>query len=125
MRIEIQQEYDDQGELEEFTWDLFPIVDAERTLHLDEDGLPKPGTMITPGMIIVGKIAKTLAYDPQNQPSSMEIQSGELDAIRGKYGRMWRDCSKYADESIAGVVESAHLESAQHGLRAIVVLRPV
>lgn len=69
MRIEVRQSADGTGQLEEFTWDLFPLVDASETLHLDESGLPKVGSHIKPGMIIVGKISKTRSYDPERQPT--------------------------------------------------------
>jgi DNA-directed RNA polymerase beta subunit len=107
MRIEVQQSADETGELEEFTWDLFPLVDASETTHLDESGLPKIGTRIRAGMIIVGKIAKTRSYDPERQPTAIEIQGLDRQTLCSKYGGMWRDTSLYADEAQLGVVKGA------------------
>ena len=39
MMIEVGRERDSTGDLEEFTWDLFPVVPAELTVHLNSDGL--------------------------------------------------------------------------------------
>ena len=78
MRIEVRQSADGTGQLEEFTWDLFPLVDASETLHLDRSGLPKVGSLIKPGMIVVGKIAKTRSYDPERQPTALEVQGLDL-----------------------------------------------
>lgn len=109
MLIEVQQNLDESGELEEFTWDLFPLVDASETSHLDESGLPKVGSHIRAGMIIVGKIAKTRAYDPEFQPTTIEIQGVDRQTLCMKYGGMWRDTSLYASEAQSGVVKGAAL----------------
>jgi DNA-directed RNA polymerase beta subunit len=120
MRIEVQQGADETGELEEFTWDLFPLVDASETTHLDESGLPKVGSHIKPGMIIVGKIARTHSYDPERQPTALEIQGLDLQTLRSAYGHMWQDRSLYADETRSGIVRDAFFES-QNGSTVAVV----
>jgi DNA-directed RNA polymerase beta subunit len=120
MRIEVQQGADEIGELEEFTWDLFPLVDASETTHLDESGLPKVGSRIGPGMIIVGKIAKTRSYDPERQPTALEIHGLDFPTLRDRYGHMWQDRSLYADETRSGVVRDAYFES-QNGSTVAVV----
>jgi DNA-directed RNA polymerase beta subunit len=120
MRIEVQQVTDETGELEEFTWDLFPLVDASETTHLDESGLPKIGSRIRPGMIIVGKIARTRSYDPERQPTALEIQGLDLQTLRCTYGHMWQDRSLYADETRSGVVREAFFERRNGSTVAVV-----
>ena len=123
MRFELQLGTDDYGDPEEFSWDLFPVVDSRRTLHLDQDGLPKLGTKIVPGMIIIGKIGKAKDYDPEHQPSALEIHGLEPEDLRRKYGHMWRDSSLYADEDAIGIVNRAFLEKTSNGaIKAIVEL---
>jgi DNA-directed RNA polymerase beta subunit len=72
-KITVIADKDELGEPEEFTWDLFPVVDSKATLHLDANGLPKVGTRTTPGMILVGKIGKTRSFDRSRQPSALEL----------------------------------------------------
>ena len=124
MRIEVLQELDELGEPEQFTWDLFPIVDSSKTLHLDQNGLPKAGTYVRPGMIVVGKIGKTAKWNPSSQPSALEIHGSHSSELNRKYGAMWKDSSLYATESLCGIVERAYLEDTPSGLRAVVELTP-
>ena len=122
MKIEIRQDVDETGSLEEFTWDLFPLVDASTTLHLEGSGLPRVGSQIEPGMILVGKIARTLSYDPSHQPTPLEIHGLDRQALRQKYGHMWRDTSHYADESQSGTVMSASFVQRDELVFAIVLI---
>jgi DNA-directed RNA polymerase beta subunit len=60
MRDHVQEfkvlaEDDATGEPEEISWDLFPLVDSNATLHLDQDGLAKVGTKMEPGLPSVSK----------------------------------------------------------------------
>ena len=121
-RIEVEQELDDQGDLEEFTWDLLPVVDPQQTRHLDENGLPRIGTPILAGMILVGKLGKSSAFNELEQPSSLEIQGLPFAALRARYGHLWKDTSRYATEELHGTVENAHFEKVNGKLRAIVEL---
>lgn len=73
MEIVADQKRDERKELEEFSFDLFLLIPDERTVHLEENGLAKVGIIIKPGMILIGKIGKTRAYDPTNQPNSLEV----------------------------------------------------
>lgn len=125
MRIELLQYHDDVGEAEEFTWDLFPLVEPSKTVHLGEHGLPRPGTVIHPGMIIVGKIGKTKRFDPKAQPSALEIHGMEFGELKEKYGGMWKDGSLYATEATDGVVQQAYLEETPSGQKAVVELESV
>jgi DNA-directed RNA polymerase beta subunit len=121
-RIELSQDVDDYGELDEFTWDLFPVVDLKHTQHLDGSGLPKVGTIIKPGMIVIGKIGKTAAYDSNKQPSALEIHGLPFEVLFSKYGNMWKDLSIYANEELSGAVKRAYFEKPGDRLRAIVEL---
>jgi DNA-directed RNA polymerase beta subunit len=121
-RVEVVAGTDGAGEIEEFTWDLFPVVDPKKTTHLNTNGLPKPGTRIVPGMILVGKIGKTRAFDPSRQPTSLEIQGLPFDELRSRYGSMWEDSSLYASSETSGVVKEAYLENDQGNQRAVVIL---
>jgi DNA-directed RNA polymerase subunit beta len=109
--IEVCAGIDAKGDPDEFTWDLFPLVPSEDTLHLQENGLPKVGTNIRPGMIIVGAIGKTEEFDPGNLPNAVEIQYFGRDHVKEKYGHMWLNKSRYADDIHAGVVKFSRIES--------------
>jgi DNA-directed RNA polymerase beta subunit len=122
VRVEVKQQQDELGELEEFTFDLYPLVDGERTKHLGENGLPQIGTVITPGMILVGKIGKTRRFDPKRQPNALEIHGLPLEDVRARYGDMWINASLYASQETAGTVRKAHFEESPEGLRAVVEL---
>ena len=72
-RVEVTQEVDEYGLPVEFTWDLFPLVAASETQHLDENGLPKKGMLVQPGMILVGKMGRTKKFDPSVKPSPLAL----------------------------------------------------
>jgi DNA-directed RNA polymerase beta subunit len=118
--VTVGQELDETGEPEEFTWDIWPLVPADLTTHLDRWGLPKPGTRIVPGMIIVGKLRKTKHYDPGRCPTPLEVHGWPHNKLEAKYGNMWKDGSIYASAETAGIVLRSTLERHQGGLRAIV-----
>lgn len=122
MQIEVGRNRDATGELEEFTWDLFPVVPAELTLHLDSDGLPKVGTEIRPGMILVGKIGKNSTYNPDWQPTPSEANWMSFEELRDKYGHQWRNTSFYASSEMVGTVTAAYLSGDGESQRAVVVL---
>jgi DNA-directed RNA polymerase beta subunit len=124
MRIEVPQNADETGELEEFTWDLFPLVDASETTHLDESGLPKIGTCIRAGMIVVGKIAMTRVFDPERHPTAMEIHGLDRKTLCSKYGGMWRDASLYADEAQSGIVRGASFVQRDGSTVAVILIDP-
>jgi hypothetical protein len=122
MLLDVEQEVDATGELEEYSWDLFPIMDSNETLHLQASGLPKLGTWTAPGMIIVGKIGKTRFFDPAHQPTALEIHGLDREELATKYGRMWNNKSLYADDKIFGLVEEAYFLSKNGRQVAIVRL---
>lgn len=121
-RVEVNQEVDEYGLPVEFTWDLFPVVAAGETLHLDENGLPNKGTLIQPGMILVGKIGRTMTFDPFVKPSALEVHGLSFEELSAKYGHMWRNYSVIATSQHSGVVESAFLKETASGAKAIIEL---
>lgn len=120
--IRIRHELDATGEPVAMTWDLFPLIDGSKTRHLDERGLPRPGTHLHQGMIAVGRIGKTIQFDPDHQPSALEVHGLPFDALRAKYGSMWRDFSIYATPETSGVVRQATLEDTPDGLTVTIEL---
>lgn len=120
VKIQATQTPGETGELEEFTWDLFPVVPGNFTLHLDSNGLPKKGTKIVSGMIVIGKIAKTLAFDPRLRPTALEIQGEKFEALQEKYGHMWKNTSVYANKETEGIVGDAYFEKDGGVLKAVV-----
>lgn len=122
--FEVSSEKDELGELEEFSWDLSPVVSPEETSHLDENGLPKIGTSLTPGMILVGKIGKAKAYENSRKPTELEIHGLSFRELKDRFGHLWLDASTYVPEGVFGDVESAELITGSEGkLTAKVRLR--
>jgi DNA-directed RNA polymerase beta subunit len=125
MLVALSQELDETGVPEEFSWDLFPLVKIDQTSHLDRQGLPKLGTNILPGMIVIGKIARTHEYNRRTPPSSLEIHGMSFEELKEKYGMMWVDRSYYADQATCGVVKRAEFERLPNDLlRAVVEIEP-
>jgi DNA-directed RNA polymerase beta subunit len=120
IRVETSQYRDEIGDLEEFSKDLFPVVESTKTNHLAENGLPLIGTKLRPGMIIVGKIGKTKNFDPKRQPSCLEIHGLPLEKLQTKYGDMWQDLSLYATSQVYGSVIKAYFEKTSTSLKAVV-----
>jgi hypothetical protein len=121
-RIVVVQGIDEKGELEEFTFDLFPNIDSEKTLHLDTNGLPKLGTEIKEGMILVGKQGQSASYDRAKLPTSQELHGLSQTELNQKYGHLWKVTPVYADRESVGVVMAAYLEEANGKQQAIVEL---
>lgn len=113
---------DELGEPEEFTWDLIPVVDPRATAHLEANGLPKLGTRLVPGMIVVGKIGKTRRYDPSRQPTALELHGLSFDELRSRFGEMWKDSSLYADQNTSGVVTEATIKTVKGNEVAVVLI---
>ena len=111
----VSQELDEIGEPEEFSWDLWPLVDPNKTLHLNENGLPKIGTKLTPGMILVGKIGKTKSYQTDRKPTTLEINALTFEEIHRQFGHLWADRSTYVPEGIFGVVLQSELSVIADG----------
>lgn len=121
-RVIAKPKLDATGKPVQLTWDLFPLVDASTTTHLDENGLAKPGTLISEGMVLVGRIGRSEQFDERKMPSELEIQGLSFGELHKKYGPMWKDHSVYASSGQAGVVRSARLETTADGVSAVVEL---
>ena len=121
-RVEVTQEVDEYGLPVEFTWDLFPLVAASETQHLDENGLPKKGMLVQPGMILVGKMGRTKKFDPSVKPSPLEVHGLNFEELRAKYGHMWKNYSVIATTENSGVVERAFLKKTANGAKVIIEL---
>jgi len=122
MIIESLQEYDEFGDLEELTWDLFPMVGSDKTLHLDEHGLPKIGTVIYEGMIVVGKIAKSKLYNKHDLPNSLDIHGLSQEELCSKFSHLWINKSLYADSNMIGVVTGTKFEMIEGHERVTVTI---
>lgn len=121
IRIVVTPVRDQVGEWEEFTWDLVPVIPAEKTLHLQSTGLPKVGTFVPPGGILVGKIGKTKAFRIDNLPNALDMHGLEFDALKVRFGSMWYDASCYATTETAGIVVDSHFEPLADDVQRAVV----
>lgn len=106
------------GSAEEFSWDLLPVVDPATTAHLSEVGVPHLGTIVGPGMTVIGKIAKSRLYDLGRKPTCFELHSLPFDELRRQFGHLWVDTSVYVPAGIEGRVVDARVE----GETAVVVV---
>ncbi len=120
IKVHVDQFLDEIGLPEEFTWDLFPIVRAESTLHLEGKGLPKIGTKITPGMIIIGKRGNAKNYRPEKAPTAFDAHIFSFEELKLKFGEMYYEKSLYATEEMEGTVVNAYIEEHNGKLRAVV-----
>lgn len=121
-RIVVVAGIDEKGEPEEFTFDLFPNIDSGATLHLDENGLPKIGTEIREGMIVVGKHGQSTCYERSKLPSALEYHGWSRIELNEKYGHLWNVTPAYAGPDSSGVVTAAYLEVVDGRQQAVVEL---
>jgi DNA-directed RNA polymerase beta subunit len=119
-KIIVSQNLDELGDPEEFTSDLFPNIDSDETEHLDENGLPKVGTMIIEGTIIVGKHGQSIHFDRSKLPSSLELHTWTRNELNQKYGHLWKVTPLYADSSQTGLVTAAYIEEKDGKVQAVV-----
>jgi len=119
-RIIVEQAIDEKGQLEEFTSDIYPLVDSGDVLHLEDNGLPKSGTLIADGMVIVGKTGRGAAFDPGVMPTAIEWQGLEREELATRYANYWTNTSRYATKETEGTVVRAYFETKGGKLCAIV-----
>ena len=119
--IVIEQGCDQNGQPEEFTWDLYPLVDSSELQHLTDEGLPKEGTLIRKGMVVVGKRGRGTAFDPEKLPNSLEMHSCKREEVASKYANFWTNTSFYAAQDM-GHVAKAYFETRGSKLCAVVEL---
>jgi DNA-directed RNA polymerase beta subunit len=118
--VMVEPHVDETGHIEEFTWDLFPILDSSKTRHLQDNGLPRVGCVVTEGMILVGKIGKTKSYDSDVKLSASDVAFVGEEEIRRRYGHMWADGSYYARAAERGRVVASRFEGDGERLVAMV-----
>jgi hypothetical protein len=121
VQIVVEQGLDEKGQPEEFTWDLYPLVDNAETQHLTDDGLPKKGTFIKQGMAVVGKRGRGAAFNPNKLPTSLEMYAWDRRQIAAMYPDYWVDTSCYASQDM-GRVTGARFETRGGKLCAVVDL---
>ena len=118
--LNVKQELDEQGNLEEFTHDVGDITDETFLEHLDKNGLSRVGTHVSEGMLLAGKIGVTKSYSKGKLPGAFE--AGTLS--REEYIQRWReliyDSSLYVPKGVSGVVKDAHFEEEEGKLVAVV-----
>lgn len=119
--FEVVANLDEIGDEEEFSWDLVPLVNSSETIHLDPNGLPKLGTIMTPGMIMIGKIGKSKAYPSSRKPTALEIAALSFQDLRSQFGHLWIDSSLRVPSGLRGKVVECRIDVAETGrLKAIV-----
>ena len=124
IHIIVIQGVDEKNQLEEFTWDLYPLVDSIKLLHLDDNGLPKKGTAIRAGMVVVGKTGRGSRFDPKHMPTSLELHGLPREELASRYVNHRTDTSHYATRETEGIVESACFETVDNKLCAVVEVTP-
>ena len=112
---------DEIGLVEECSWDLIPVVHPDSTKHLDNDGLPRKGTVLRPGMILIGKLGKTGAYATSRKPTALELQALGFDELREQFGHLWVDRCAYVVPEMAGQVVDAVRQTNSDGSEVAVV----
>ena len=126
MKIVIKQGIDEQGWPEEFT-DRFPSsIGLYHSLdHLDANGLPKMGSVILEGMVLVGKMGAGAGYDKQNLPRECDFIIYSLDEINRKYPNYFINQSVLATLETEGRVVESRFEPIGNRLCAVVELSPL
>ena len=100
------------GEFEEFTADLDYISKATSFSHLTSSGLPKVGTRVQPGMVLVGKIGRKSQDIPQ-QMNELERLIASERQLEEYYSSWLYDASLYAPPGCFGTVTAAYFDNAK------------
>ena len=94
--------------VEEFTRDI-PNVSEDMRKHLDEFGIVKIGTYVSPGDILVGKVV------PKNK-QELSPEEKLLHAIFGRTGEDVKDASLRVSPGMEGIVIGTHKIQSRSGL---------
>jgi len=121
VRIECTAELDALGDPEEFTLDMSYIANSNRLWHLTDDGLPKVGTVIQPGMIVIGMVGRK-SRPPAVPWNKLELLTATDQQLEEYYASWLYDASFYADDQCAGTVVSAYFSRDQDPKVAVVEL---
>jgi len=120
-RFTLTQELDEQGRLEEFCSDAGYILKRETTRHLQDNGLPKIGTYVQPGICLIAKFGATSSYSKSRMPSEMESLASDEDELIERYGHMFYDGSLYVPDGVFGVVTNADFSLNEAGRKLAIV----
>ncbi|MBL6766013.1 MAG: hypothetical protein ISQ14_13750 [Verrucomicrobiae bacterium] len=121
----ISQELDELGGPEEFTSDLTDLVDADELEHLQDDGLPIQGTIVSAGMLLVGKLARTKDYDRSKLPRSVDYAFHGEEAMREIVQSMLKNTSHYATAGETGKVIESYFDGDEPNIKAVVVIEAI
>jgi DNA-directed RNA polymerase beta subunit len=120
VEIRVPQGLDPAGRPYEFTWDLYPVLPSSSLDHLDDNGLPRVGTCIKEGMVVVGRNGTTALWDPKRGPGPNDYAYYSREELLALFGDMWNDGSYYAKPEDAGTVVGAALQEENGSLVAVV-----
>ena len=119
--FEFEIKTDELGEFEETSWDLSPKVSPHETMHLDQNGLPKIGVQLEPGMILFGRIGKAKAYATDRKPTDLEIHSLSFTDLNEQFGHLWTDSAERVPLDVHGTVIESEIELRPDGKKVAVV----
>jgi hypothetical protein len=125
MKVIVRQKPDEQGLPDEFTSDVFPLGSGESAEYLTSDGLPQKGTVVKQGMVLVGKLGRGVAFDPDRMPTALELHGLKREELDVKYANYWTNTSFYATKVMEGTVENAYFENIDGTLCAVVDISPL
>jgi hypothetical protein len=124
INIRVEQGIDEQGGPEEFTSEVDLLVGSRNVAHLEQNGLPRVGTLLKPGMIAVAKWGRSRAYDRSLIPTGVEEQYYTPQELVDKFGYLFINSSRYVNQGEEGRVVGARFEGKEPHLVAIVELNP-
>jgi DNA-directed RNA polymerase beta subunit len=121
--LKVKQALDELGNLEEFTQDVGDVTNSASFEHLDEDGLPRVGTHVSEGMLLIGKVGATKSYSKDKRPGAFEAYTLPEEELKERWRELIYDGSFYVPEGVSGVVKDAHLEEEEGRLVAVVEIK--
>jgi DNA-directed RNA polymerase beta subunit len=111
---------DDRGQPEEFTNDLSCVTEWNAELEqFASNGLPKVGTRVRPGMLLIGKLGQKRS-DVKGTWNKVRILTASEIELRDHYSKWLYNASYYAPEDCSGIVTAAYFED-RNGERTAVV----
>ncbi|HEV7223901.1 MAG TPA: hypothetical protein VGN42_14430 [Pirellulales bacterium] len=117
--IKCVQELDETGSFEEFTSDLYDIVDVDELTHLSGEGLPSIGTRVAPGLLLIGKIGQKKSEGTEKL-NELQLLTANQCELREYWRKLLYDASVYVPDGCWGSVVAAYFESAGDRKQAVV-----
>jgi len=114
-----RQEHDENGAPEEFTTDLYDLVDVDDLSYLSSDGLPQIGTRVAPGMLLVGKVGAKKS-DERSKWNELQLLTANCQELQNYWRSRIYDGSLYAPEGCTGAVVAAFFEPVGDRVQAVV-----